>query len=79
MKHLFKLLPALVAFPAVCLFPRHAAAQTVTWIGGNDTWTVPGDWTGGAAPGSGTNAIIDSGTANLPTSVRYSTIRRFMA
>ena len=51
------------------LFPLPLRAQTVTWGGSSGNWNVPANWTSGTAPGSGTNAIIDSGTALLPVSV----------
>ena len=64
-----KSLFVLLLLASAASVPRNAAAQTVTWTGSDDTWTVPGDWSGGILPGSGTNALIDSGTANLPVSV----------
>jgi autotransporter-associated beta strand protein/T5SS/PEP-CTERM-associated repeat protein len=56
----------LLALASPVLFPWQSAAQTVTWGGSDGNWTVPGDWTSGAVPGSGTDATIDSGTAELP-------------
>jgi hypothetical protein len=59
----------LTALLALIFFPHGAAAQVV-WSGGNTgVWNVPGNWVGGAAPGSGTNAVVDSGTANFTANV----------
>lgn len=52
---------------AVCTI--NAQAQT-TWVGGgNGNWNVGSNWSTGNVPGSATNALIDSGTANLPLGV----------
>jgi T5SS/PEP-CTERM-associated repeat protein len=54
-----------LAFTVVC--PGMARAQD-TWGGANDNWNVPANWLGNAVPGSGTDAIIDSGSATLSDS-----------
>src|SRR3984957_4654003 len=59
----------LLACCAPAFFPEVARAQNVNWNGANANWNVPGDWSGGKVPGSGTTAIINSGTVSLPLGV----------
>ena len=60
---------AALALAVVLLSRSTVCAQDVTWLGGNGFWNVPANWTGGVTPGSGTNAIIESGTVSLPSTV----------
>src|ERR1700677_2448621 len=60
---------ALFALAAAVCFPRLAAAQAVTWGGSNVNYNTGADWLGGQVPGTSKDALIDSGTVNLPASV----------
>src|SRR5580658_9047866 len=62
MKDLNSLLVA-GAMACVALLPSSLKAATVTWVAGNGDWSVSANWSTGALPGAGDDAVIPAGTA----------------
>ena len=44
-------------------------AVTANWAGGTGDWATAGNWSTGSVPGSGDDARVDTGTANIITDI----------